>query len=83
LSDENANTQFRITMEVFCHLLPEPAWGPARISNRVLDVCYGQVGLQRPGVLAIAGKLEAASMTNIVRMGLEWKVEIPAALSSS
>ena len=41
------------------------------VAHRVLDVAVAQIGLQRPGIDAVIGELEAACVPQHVRMHRE------------
>jgi hypothetical protein len=49
--------------------IPKPIGCQRRISRRVLDVATPGVDLQRSGIDAVIGELEAARMKQHVRMG--------------
>lgn len=51
----------------------EPLWAQFSVSNRVLDVLVPEVQLNRPGIVASVGEIEAGGVTQHVRVN--WKLD--------
>ncbi len=58
---------FNVRASVFPETV-EPVRGELGVPDRMLNVFVSQVVLDRPGVVAVIGKLEPASMAQHVRM---------------